>query len=373
MKRIRTSLCARLALFVSRRALFICRSAQFACWSALLACSSVLALAQSAPDPASPPRSDALPAAQEQTPEQPSAPAPTPAPTPDAQPAPQPDLPPPGPPPPAIFQHLIPADQLAFLKDYDGKISNGLRRDKRFRELEKLITPSARYFYHYDIGLSDARDQVLDNDPLPVTVRDGRFVMVATAGGPDAHMSGRGFLWFDIQEGIGLGGIYFHPTNGEPTPTLAIFSRQLTDTSLTMGQLPPDFFADFAQWASLARVHPVSPRYFIPANGKKYVLIHDEDYCWHPDGTPGPDPDECQQKNADAADADMTAAYFMQETGNASDATAYMLDPEQVAWIGIRERTCGAGLACRIRVTRQRTRVLLGNPPGFPHAPGRGR
>jgi uncharacterized protein YecT (DUF1311 family) len=353
-------------------------AARFTCWSVLLACWSSLALAQSAPNPEAPPQPDvqapdgqapdAQAAAPAQAPTQPQAPAPEPpSPVADAQ------LPPPGPPPPADFQHPIPAGQLAFLKDYDGKMPSELHKDKRFRELEKQITPSTRYFYHYDIGLSDARDQVLDNDPLPISVRDGRFVMVGTAGGGDQHMFGRGFLWFDIQEGIGLGGIYFHPTNGEPSPTLAIFSRQLTDTSLSMGQLPPEFFADFTQWASLARVHPASPRYFIPANGRKYVLLHDEDYCWHPAGTPGPDPDECQEKNAEAADADMTAAYFMQETDNASDATAYMLGPEQVEWIGIRERTCGVGLACRIRVTRERTRVLLGNPPGFPRAPARGR
>lgn len=356
MKPVSASLCARVALF--------------ACCPALLLCLPALALAQLSSDPGAPPHSDALPAPDQNPPPSPAqAPAPIPASAPAPAPDSPPDLPASGPPPPASFQHPIPAAQLAFLKDYDGKMPGELHKDKRFRELEKLITPSTRYFYHYDIALSDARDQVLDNQPMPITVRDGRFVMVGTAGGPDQHMYGRGFLWFDLQEGIGLGGIYFHPTNGEPSPTLAIFSRQLTDTSLSMGQLPPDFFADFTQWASLARVHPVSPRYFIPANGRKYVLVHDEDYCWHPEGTRAPDQDDCMEKNAEAADADMTAAYFMQETHNASDATAYMLDPEQLAWIGIRERTCGAGLACRIRVTRERTRVLLGHPG----TPGRGR
>jgi uncharacterized protein YecT (DUF1311 family) len=64
--------------------------------------------------------------------------------------------------------------------------------------------------------------------------------------------------------------------------------------------------------------------------------------------------------NAEAADADMDAAYFMQQTHNAADATAYMLGPDQVAWIGVRERTCGSALSCRIRITRERTRVLVG-------------
>ena len=38
----------------------------------------------------------------------------------------------------------------------------------------------------------------------------------------------------------------------------------------------------------MASIPVVSPRYFVPANGKKYVLVHDEDYCAHPAGVPGP-------------------------------------------------------------------------------------
>jgi uncharacterized protein YecT (DUF1311 family) len=266
------------------------------------------------------------------------------------------------PPAPANFKNLIPADQLAFLRDYDGKMPKEIRKDKRFKELEKLVTPPTQYFYHYDKGLSEARDEVFDNEPLPIHVRDGRYVMVSTAGGPDAHMQGRGFLWFDMETGIGLGGIYFHPTNGEPAPTLAIFSRQLTDTALSMGQLPGEFYDDFGAWARAAHVKVVSPRYFIPANGKKYVLVHDEDYCAHPDNAPPPA--GCEQLNADAADADMNAAYFMQQTHNASDATAFMLGPDQMAWITVRDRTCVGpnGMACRIEVTRRRTAALIGRP-----------
>ena len=72
-------------------------------------------------------------------------------------------------------------------------------------------------------------------------------------------------------------------------------------------------------------------------------------------------PERCEELNAEAADVDVNAAYFMAETHNAANATAWMLGPEQVAWIGVRENTCGAaGWACRIRITRQRTRALLG-------------
>ena len=68
-----------------------------------------------------------------------------------------PPMPPPGPPPPAVFQNQIPSGQLVFLKDYEGKTVKDLQKDKRFRALEKQITPSANYFYHSDGALSGAR------------------------------------------------------------------------------------------------------------------------------------------------------------------------------------------------------------------------
>jgi hypothetical protein len=319
--------------------------------AALCLIGPAFAFTQSVPDPDAPPHADAASAAQ--TP----APAEPPAPATDAQPA----LPPPGPPPAAHFERLIPPDQLAFLKDYDGKMPKEIMKDKRFKQLEKEVMPGVRYFYHYDKPLSEAKDEVMDNDPLPITVRDGRYVMIASAGGGDQHMLGRGFIWFDMQSGIGVGGIYFHPTNGEPSPTMAIYSKQLTDTVLSMGQLPDGFLDDFWTWANAARVHYVSPRYFIPFDDRKYVLIHDEDYCSHDDNDPAPD--GCEEMNADAADIDMEAAYFMEETGNATDATAYMLNSDQIEWLAVRERACGVNrLACRIRMTRQRTAVIIGHP-----------
>jgi uncharacterized protein YecT (DUF1311 family) len=107
---------------------------------------------------------------------------------------------------------------------------------------------------------------------------------------------------------------------------------------------------------------------WIPENGKKYVLEHDEDYCGHPPTTPAPPQDQCMQANLAAANADMNAAYFMQETHNAANATAWMLDPQQTAWLAMRDSTCvGAGaLGCRIRVTRERVRVILGPRPPRP-------
>jgi uncharacterized protein YecT (DUF1311 family) len=262
------------------------------------------------------------------------------------------------PPPPLQFANTIPPDQLAFLKDYDGKSTSELLRDKRFHKLRSEITPRTEYHYGYDMPLSEAVDETLSGPSLPVDVREGRYVMIAA--NTNAFKGGKGFVWFDIQAGIGIGGVFFRPTNGEPTPTLAIYSRQIKATDLGISQLPEAFAQDLAQWSLVTGMRSVTVRYFIPDNGRKYVLLHDEDYCAHPEVAPAQPDGGCEQLNADAADADMDAAYFMQETGNLANATAWMLGPEQVAWIGVRIRTCGGVLGCQIRMTRARTRVLIG-------------
>jgi hypothetical protein len=265
-------------------------------------------------------------------------------------------------PPPVVFQNRIPSNQLAFLNDYANRPSSAVFKDKRFRNLMKQITPRTEYHYGRDMPLSDASKSVLDGAPLPVDMRDGRYVLVGTRGGP--YLKGRGFVWFDIEEGVVLGGVFFHPVNGEPAPTLAIFSRQLKVDELSMSQLPVAFAAAVSEWSAGAGVPPLTVRYFIPDDGKKYVLVHEEDYCDHPVNAPAPPQDECQQMNADAADIDMNAAYFMHATHNQANATAWMLDPDQVAWVGVRDQTCGTVLGCRIRITRERTRLLLGGPHG---------
>lgn len=259
------------------------------------------------------------------------------------------------------FKNLIPASQLGFLNGFAGRPTKELMKDKRFKALLKLTIPKTEYHYGRDMPLSDAVDIALSGSPLLVKIRDRRFVMVTGSQGPYLH--GRGFLWFDLEEGVALGGFYFSPTNGEPSPTLTIFSRQLTQTSLALGQLPQAFVEDAGQWAMVSSVPEISPRYFIPDNGKKYVLEHDEDYCGHAEGTPAPAQDECMQANLAAANADMDAAYFMKETHNAANATAWMLDPQQTAWLAMRDRTCAGALGCRIRMTRERVRVILGPAP----------
>ncbi len=298
------------------------------------------------------------------------------------------DAPPPeAPPPPAIFFNRIPADQLAFLSGYAGRTAKEIQKDKRFRALMKLAIPRTVFHYGIDMPLDEAVTTMLDGELMPIEIREGRYVMVASRGGE--YLAGRGFLWFDMQEGIALGGAFFHPTNGEPTPTLAIFSRQVKDKTFAMSQLPGEFALDLAEWTVEAVPILVSPRYFIPENGKKYVLLHDEDFCADPlsgkmedrrivvGGFPAPAPsvplkgaaskgvqvpqqDPCEMLNAAAADADVEAAFFINANGNAANATAFAMQSNQVAWFRQRDLTCGVVIGCKIRITRQRTRVLLG-------------
>ena len=267
------------------------------------------------------------------------------------------------PPAAAVFQNPIPGDRLTFMNEYAGQPAKKLLNDKRFHGLMKTIVPRTVYHYGRDMGLTETVETVIFGSHLPVTVREGRYVTVSGREGP--YLDGRGFLWFDIKEGIALGGVYFHPVNGEPTPTLAIFSRQLTQTALSMSQLPLAFAEDESQWAARMHVPVTSPRYFIPDDGKKYVLVHDEDFCDHPVNAPAPPESVCEQLNLEAADADLRAAYFMKQTHNAANATAWMLDgflPLQAGLEVLSEKSCKTApnrARCRVRVTRQRTQALL--------------
>jgi hypothetical protein len=280
---------------------------------------------------------------------------------------PDPQAPPPAPPKydPAIFQKPIPADQLAFLTRFDGAPSGSLLSDKQFRALMRSVIPDCTFHYGWDMPLFDSLEKVLKGSNIPVRIRDGRYFLASGHSGP--YLMGRGFLWIDLQEGIALGGFYFHPTNGEPTPTLTIFSKQVKEPSLAMSQLPPEFAVDLYQWSRQFRVSPVLTRYFITGSNKRILLEHDEDYCAPPDGSPPPPSYVCQQMNADAADIDLTAAYYLEQVNYATNATAWMIaGPEQLAWIQVRENSCRVGpdpLACRIRLTRERTHWILHRHP----------
>jgi hypothetical protein len=270
----------------------------------------------------------------------------------------------------AIFLNPIPRDQLAFLNQFAGAATKDLVRDKQFRKLMRSVIPNCTFHYGWDMPPSDALDLVLKGSPAPVRIHDGRYVMVPGRGGP--YLGGRGFMWIDMQDGIALGGFYFHPVNGEPTPTVNIFSKQVKEEFLQMSQLPPAFYQDLLQWSVESRIPPVTPRYFITGSNKKILLEHDEDYCAAVGGiTVAPQP-ACQQMNADAADIDLDAAYYLEQTHHATNATAYMIRGDDlVAWLQVRDNICRVGpdpLGCRIRMTRQHTHGII-KPHPVPHPP----
>jgi uncharacterized protein YecT (DUF1311 family) len=257
----------------------------------------------------------------------------------------------------AIFRDPVPSAQLEFLNHYAGQEAKRVLRDKQYRKLMHRTIPDLMFHYGWDMMLRDALEKVLADSQIPIQIRDGRYVEISGRSGPYLH--GRGFMWIDLQEGIALGGFYFHPTNGEPTPTVTVFSRQVKEDTVKMSQLPPAFAEELIRWSAQFNVPQVTTRYFIGDLHKKILLEHDEDYCA---GGPAA-PADCEQMNADAADIDLEAAYYLDQTDHATNATAWMIDaPDQVAWIQVRDNTCRAvadRLGCRIRITRERTRVII--------------
>ena len=111
----------------------------------------------------------------------------------------------------------------------------------------------------------------------------------------------------------------------------------------------------------------MTPRYFITGSNKKIVLEHDEDYCAAVGGDSRGPPPACDEMDADAADIDLDAAYYLEQTHHATNATAWMITgPDMVAWLQFRDNTCRSGpdpLGCRIRMTRERTRAVIGAHP----------
>jgi hypothetical protein len=259
-----------------------------------------------------------------------------------------------------IFQNAIAGDQLASLKRFEGVAAGELLRDKQFRKLMRTVIPDCMFHYGHDMPLLEAMETVLDRSQQPVEIRDGRYLIVSGRSGP--YLQGRGMLWIDLQEGVALGAFFFHPTNGEPTPAVNVFSRQVKEEFLALSELPPAFAVDLRRWSSDYRVQPITTRYFISGSNKKILLEHDEDYCLAADGA-APRAD-CQQMNADAADLDMDAANYLEQTHHATNATAWMITGEdQRAWLRVRVTTCGDLLPCRIRLTRERVRIIIHRPP----------
>jgi hypothetical protein len=297
--------------------------------------------------------------------EAPSASAPPVSSTPAPIERPEMPAPPPPPPPishydPALFQNKIPAADLADLTRFAGTPTGTLFADKQFRKLVHSITPNCMYHYGRDMSLSDALDLTLDHSQVPILVRDNRYVLLGGVAALYPGLRGRGFVWIDTQAGILLGGFFFRPTNGEPSPTLTVFSKQVREPDLTFTQLPPEFGVDLTTWTMQTSVPLVTTRYFIGDLKQRILLEHDEDFCAIADRAPI---DDCEQANADAADDDLVAAQYLADVNYRTNATAYMINgADRAAWLQVVDTTCGIGpaaLPCRIRITRQRTHKIL--------------
>jgi hypothetical protein len=260
---------------------------------------------------------------------------------------------------PSIFHKNISAADLADLTQHAGERSGDLWRDKQFRKLVNANTPDVMYHFGNDKPLQVCMDLAFQESEVPVEVRDNRYVLLGGATSMYGF-NGRAFLWFDTQAGILLGGFYFNPTNGEPSPTLTVFSKQTNVPEVSLSQLPPEFARDLADWTIAAGIPVITSRYFIDEKKKRTLLQHDEDFCLAPDGTHAPDGDPCEQMNENAADIDLSAAEYLSAVNYATNATARMAYGfDQGAWIQIVNSTCGVTVSCRIRITRKRTRAIL--------------
>jgi hypothetical protein len=213
--------------------------------------------------------------------------------------------------------------ELAFLSEFAGQPADNLVHEQRLRNLVNEVVPYAPFHLGLDMPLPNAIESMFSVSALPLEIRDGRYAMLTGIRGSNGR--GRAFLWIDMREGIALGGIFFYPSNGEPTPSLTIFSRQVDKDSLRMSQLPPAFVEDLSQWEEKEGVPPVTTRYFINASTEKTVLAHDEDYCSERTGVSALPRDVCRQMNTDAGEVDKNAISFLSQTHFASNATMHMI------------------------------------------------
>ena len=253
----------------------------------------------------------------------------------------------------ALFARPLAQADLDYVKTFAGKTTNDFIKDKQIRKFLKQVMPDGEFHYGRDMPLADAMDLAMKGSKSPVMLQEDRYILVAGAEGP--YLGGRAFLWFDTKEDIALGGFFFQPTNGEPTPALSVFSRQVMDLSVAIDQLPEAFLNDMAQWATAYHLPPVTTRYFLTGSNKRILLEHDEDFC--PAQFAPNDP--CQQTMAYAADVDETAAYYLVQIHYATNGTAWMIGSDQRAFLTTRDHACGVVLACRIRITREHTHVML--------------
>ena len=223
----------------------------------------------------------------------------------------------------ALFLKPIPAAQLAFLNDDAGLTANDVIRQHQLRELLDQVVPYVPFHLGQDMPLPQVVAAMFSASPQPVEIRAGRYLMLTGIRGHGGR--GRAFLWIDMTQGIALGGIFFYPSNGEPSPTLTLFSRQIDRPALGMRQLPPAFLQDLSQWSVAQGLPLLTTRYFVNASGQKTVLSHDEDLCSAIGSIPSLPHNACSQTNAEAARLDAAASAFLSRVNYASNATMRMV------------------------------------------------
>jgi uncharacterized protein YecT (DUF1311 family) len=147
---------------------------------------------------------------------------------------------------------------------------------------------------------------------------------------------------------------------------MAVFARQVGEDQMAMSELPPEFVATMARWQGQMGVPAVATQYFLTGTNRRELLQHDADYCAPSVESMTPLGSDCEEMNADAADVDEVAAYYLDQVHYRTNATAWMIGDDQRDWLAVRESTCSSvadPLGCRIRVTRARTRVILQRVP----------
>ena len=256
----------------------------------------------------------------------------------------------------------IDPERFTWVRDLAGGSSHDATMAGHFPDLIADVSPDVPYHFHLDMALGNALRVVLRGTAEPVVIRVTRFVTLAACDTPTCS-GARGLIWIDTLKGIEIGGIEFAPSNGEPTPTLTLFSKQVQDPVTRRAQLPADFIEDLATWARRSRSRGPAARYFVNGQGLKTVVAHDEDNCHGADQS-SLEGTLCRSQNMDAADQDLAAAYYLLFNSFAEGSTMRAaLKTDEDKWVADRRTSCGAGadgptLACRLKTTRDRVTAL---------------
>jgi uncharacterized protein YecT (DUF1311 family) len=264
--------------------------------------------------------------------------------------------------PPTLHCAKVPADRFAWLAKLKGASSS---RDAvlsdEFPRLLAAIVPGANYHFHVDMPLVNAFTTIIRGAAQPIGVRDGRYMTLAACVSPNC-VGARAMLWIDIDGGLSIGAIDFNPSNGEPTPTETLFSTQILDPVTDAPQLPATFLTDLAVWSHASRTRAPVARYFINGRGLKTVVPHNEDSCASERAMLPPS--LCAAMNAETADQDMQAAFYLLVNSYANGTPSRTAaEADQGKWLRDRQAACGAGanteaLACRRTYARDRVRAL---------------